>query len=57
MEIADAGKQKREQFLRDTLAAWEDYQRTGLHLTNEEIDAWLRRLEAGEVCDPPQCHV
>lgn len=49
-------EEKREQFHRDGLAAWENYQATGLHVTSEEADAWLAKLEAGEDAPPPQCH-
>ena len=37
--------------------AWEDYRATGLHVTLEEADAWLSRLEAGEDAEPPPCSV
>jgi len=50
-------EEKREQFRLETLAAWEDYQRTGLHVTDEEMDEWLAKLEAGEDAPPPVCHV
>ncbi len=50
-------EEKRESFKQDALRAWEDYQRTGLHLTLEEADAWLAKLEAGEDVEPPKCHV
>ena len=50
-------QEKRVQFVRDGLAAWEDYQTTGLHLTEEEADAWLAKLEAGEDASAPECHV
>ena len=50
-------EEKREAFRQDALRAWEDYQRTGLHLTLEEADAWLAKLEAGEDAEPPECHV
>ncbi|MCE7031164.1 ribbon-helix-helix protein, CopG family [Lysobacter sp. GX 14042] len=36
--------------------AWEDYQRTGLHVTAGEADAWMARLESGKDADPPECH-
>jgi predicted transcriptional regulator len=36
--------------------AWEEFQRTGLHATHEEVDAWLAKLEAGEDAEPPECH-
>jgi predicted transcriptional regulator len=46
----------REQIQRDALAAWTDYQATGQHVTAEEADAWLARLEAGDDAEPPQPH-
>jgi predicted transcriptional regulator len=49
-------EEKREQFQADALAAWTDYQATGLHATAEEADAWLARLEAGEDAETPSCH-
>jgi predicted transcriptional regulator len=51
------GNNERERYLRDALAAWVDYQTTGLHLTSEEADAWLARLEVGEGATAPECHV
>jgi predicted transcriptional regulator len=50
-------QEKREQFRLDTLAAWEDYHTTGLHLTEEEVDDWLAKLESGEDAELPECHV
>lgn len=49
-------EEKREQFRQDALAAWDEYQKTGLHVTAEEADAWLAELEAGEDADAPECH-
>jgi predicted transcriptional regulator len=49
-------EEKRELFRADALAAWNDYQATGLHATAEEADAWLAKLEAGEDAEAPQCH-
>ena len=49
-------EEKREQFRQDALAAWNHYQTTGLHVTAEEADAWLARLEAGKDAAPPKCH-
>jgi predicted transcriptional regulator len=49
-------EEKREEFRRDALAAWEEYQATGLHLTGDEADEWLQRLEDGEDADAPECH-
>lgn len=50
-------EEKREAFKQDALHAWEAYQQNGLHLTLEEADAWLARLEAGEDAELPECHV
>lgn len=45
-----------DQLRTDALAAWEEYQRTGLHVTAEEAEHWLAQLEAGENAPPPECH-
>lgn len=50
-------EEKRESFRQDALQAWETYQQNGLHLTLEEADAWLEKLEAGEDPEQPECHV
>jgi predicted transcriptional regulator len=49
-------EKKREQFRRDALAAWSNYQATGLPLTSEEADAWLAELESGKNVAHPKCH-
>lgn len=50
-------EEKRETFRQDTIWAWDEYQQTGVHLTLEEADAWLAKLEAGEDAEPPECHI
>jgi predicted transcriptional regulator len=50
-------KKKHELFRQDALAAWKNYQATGLHATAEEADAWLAKLEADEQAEAPDCHV
>ncbi len=50
-------EEKRESFKQDALRAWEAYQENGLHLTLEEADAWLAKLEAGDDAELPKCHV
>ena len=49
-------EEKREQLRQDALAAWADYQTTGLHVTAKEADAWLAKIEAGKHADIPKCH-
>jgi predicted transcriptional regulator len=50
-------EEKREEFRQAALTAWNHYQSTGLHVTAEEADAWLAKLEAGEDAEAPGCHV
>jgi predicted transcriptional regulator len=50
-------EEKREAFRQDGIRAWEAYQATGLHVTHEEADAWLAKLEQGQDVEPPVCHV
>ena len=50
-------EEKREQLRQDALAAWADYQTTGLHVTAEEADAWLSKMEPGKRAAIPKCHV
>jgi predicted transcriptional regulator len=49
-------EEKREAFRQATLAAWQEYQETGLHVTGEEADDWLAKLAEGQDVEPPQCH-
>lgn len=50
-------EEKREQLRQDVLAAWESYQAAGRHVTGEEADAWLAKLESGKRAAVPKCHV
>lgn len=51
-----AREEARARLRADAIASWEDFQATGLHVTHDEVDDWLARLEAGEEVDPPACH-
>ncbi len=46
----------REQYLREGEAAYQHYRQTGLHLTGDEVKAWLKALARGEDVKLPQCH-
>jgi predicted transcriptional regulator len=48
-------EERREQFRQDALSSWAAYQATGLHVTAEDADAWLAKLEAGKHVPPPKC--
>jgi predicted transcriptional regulator len=50
-------EEKREQFRLDTLASWEHYETTGLHVTDEEMDQWAAKLKKGTKTPPIKCHV
>ena len=50
-------EEKREAWRQEGVAAWEEYQRTGLHLTNAEVKDWLSQLAAGNNTEPPKCHI
>lgn len=50
-------EEKQESFRQDGIRAWNEYQATGLHVTHEEADAWLAKLEDGQNVDPPECHI
>ncbi len=49
-------EEKREAFRQDTLKAWEDFRENGLHVTADEADAWMAKLEQGNDVEPPECH-
>jgi predicted transcriptional regulator len=48
-------EERRQRLRHDALEAWTEYQATGLHVTGDEADAWLSRLEADEI-EPPTPH-
>lgn len=50
-------EEQREQLREDALGAWTHYRATGLHVSGEEADLWLSKLEAGEDAEAPECHV
>ena len=49
-------EEKREEFRQDGINAWNEYQSTGRHVTFEEADTWLAKLESGLDVEPPECH-
>jgi predicted transcriptional regulator len=52
-----AREEKREAYRQDGIKAWSTYQTNGLHVTSDEADDWLAKLEAGQDAEPPECHV
>lgn len=49
-------EEKREAFRQAGMAAWNAYRANGRHVTSEEADAWLDKLEVGQDVEPPECH-
>jgi predicted transcriptional regulator len=45
-----------EQFKQETIAAWEEYQRDGRHLTHSETTDWLRTWGTPDETECPPCH-
>ena len=41
----------------ELLAAWEEYQATGLHVTHEEMRAWLLSVGTENELPPPEPHL
>ena len=51
-------REEAEEALRqEALAAWEEYQATGLHVTHEEMRAWLLSIGTENELPPPECHL
>ena len=50
------GEEKREAFRQDAPKAWQEYQETGLHLTGEEVEAWLATWGTDNELPAPACH-
>jgi predicted transcriptional regulator len=47
---------RRAQYKTDVLASWKHYQDTGLHVTGEELTAWLETWGTDQPSEIPQCH-
>ena len=49
-------EEKSEVFRQETLDSWNEYQATGLHLTGEEVIAWLETWGDENELPAPECH-
>jgi predicted transcriptional regulator len=57
--IADISSRKnsaRAQLRSELAEDWEQFQASGLHLDDEEVDVWLAGVESGRNSDPPELH-
>lgn len=57
LEIYLTREEKREAWRQEGIEAWEEYQKTGLHLTNAEVVGWMDKIIAGENVPMPKCHI
>lgn len=49
-------EEKREAFRQDAINAWDKYQETGLHVTGDEVVAWLDTWGEDNEQAAPVCH-
>ncbi|RJF89930.1 transcriptional regulator [Oleomonas cavernae] len=47
---------QRVSFADEAAAAWAEYQETGLHLTQQEIETWLDSWGTDAETEVPRCH-
>ena len=45
-----------EQFRKETIAGWEEYERDGLHITQAEMERWLNSWGTEGETECPPCH-
>ena len=43
--------------IRESLAAWHEYHQSGLHVTGDEMSAWLRTWGTDDEGTSPECHL
>lgn len=48
-------EERREALRKDTLAAWDEFQATGQHVTAEEVDQWLASWGTEDERPAPEC--
>jgi predicted transcriptional regulator len=48
-------EEKREALRTEAMAAWNEYQETGLHVSATHADDWLTALGSGEDREAPEC--
>lgn len=57
LETFVSREEQREAFRQEGIEAWEEYQRTGLHLTGDEVRGWIEQIRQGKKEPMPKCHV
>ncbi len=49
-------EEARERFDQHTLLSWREHQETGLHVTGDELFAWMDTWGTEDESGPPACH-
>ena len=49
-------EEKRDAFRQDAQSAWEQYRKTGLHATSDEVDTWLASWGTEGELPAPKAH-
>ena len=49
-------EQERTVFYQEAMESLQHYQETGLHVTGDEVFAWLESVGTEHELDPPECH-
>ena len=49
-------EEKKMQFQQEAITAWQDFQQDGLHLTGDEVMAWLNSWGTKQETEIPKCH-
>jgi len=49
-------QKKHESLHQEAMRAWEEYRKTGLRVTAEEVIAWLKTWGTNDETAPPPCH-
>ncbi|MCL2715570.1 MAG: CopG family ribbon-helix-helix protein [Alphaproteobacteria bacterium] len=49
-------EEARENFKQEALASWAGWKETGLHLTGQEVSAWLNTWGTDDEGPVPECH-
>ena len=57
LEAYVSREEKREAWRKEGMDAWEEYQKSGLHLSNGEVMEWMDKIIAGEKAQMPKCHI
>lgn len=50
-------EEEREAWRQEGIKAWEEFQQTGLHLTNQEVVDWMDKIIQGNEEPMPKCHM